>query len=161
MKKKMIALLLALALAASLGACSGQKKASSLDLAAAKDRIEALGSFSSLVDPDDSQLKDSFGIDPALISRRAAGIPLVNVQASMYWLVLAKDADSAKQLKEQFSAYFESYQKLWDSYLPEQAALVRAHIEREYDTEEGVWLLYAVADDTDAVEKAVEDSLVY
>ena len=159
--KKMFFSLLALVLtAALLASCAGAKAAKSLDLDRARADIEALGIYPSLMEPDDTLMKDIYGIDPALVVKRAAGVPLINVHAAMYWLVLAKDAADAETLRGQFDVYFEDYQKMWDSYLPAQADLVKNRLETSYDTDEGVWLLYVISEDNEAVRAAVEGALV-
>ena len=159
--KKLLCAFLALALiAAPLVSCSAPKAAKSLDLDKARADIEALGIYPSLTEPDDALLKDVYGIDPALTVKRAVGVPLINVHAAMYWLVLAKDAADAEALRGQLESYFADYQKMWDSYLPAQADLVKNRLEASYDTDEGVWLLYVISEDNEAVRAAVEGALV-
>ncbi|MEG0752080.1 MAG: DUF4358 domain-containing protein [Oscillospiraceae bacterium] len=157
--KKILVVLTACVLVLTLVAC-GSGKAKSLDLDRARKEIESLKSYPSLMEPNDTEMKDVYGIDSSLISKKAVGIPMMNVHSSMYWLVLAKDSTSADTLKTQFASYFKGYQEMWDSYLPDQAELVRNRLETTYDTEEGTWLLYAIGEDTAAVKKAVEDALV-
>ncbi|MDO4566240.1 MAG: DUF4358 domain-containing protein [Oscillospiraceae bacterium] len=160
MLKRVFCLIIIAALAAlGLAACAGSDGYKALDREKALAAVEKLGVFPAAMQPDDAMLESVYGLDVSLIKDRLIGVPLMNVHASMYWLLLAEDEDAAAALDIQMEAYFKSYQELWDSYLPEQAKLVRERLKARYETEEGVWLLYIISSDNEAVRQAVEGAL--
>ncbi len=159
--KKLSIIFLSLLLTVCLCACSTQSaaKAKSLDLDKAKQQLSSLELFPSMTEIDEGTMSSVFGIDPSLVTEYAAGFPLMNVHASMYWVVLPAEG-KADEVKSAFASYFDDYQKMWDQYLPDQAQLTRDRLETEIETEKGTYLVYVISEDNDKALEAINSALV-
>lgn len=97
-----------------------------LDLATVNTKISSEGGFDEMrmVEVDEDTLKTTFGIDETAVSEFVGKVPLVNITSSMYVILKAKDGQ-VDAVKQKLEAYGTSYEKEWESYLPEQYNLVK------------------------------------
>ena len=149
--KKTMALLLTLCVLLTLAACGKKGASGSLDLEKAQSDIAALEFMpTATLVLDDATLTDVYGVDASLLQSYLCVVPMMNVQASGYWLLLPKEGET-DTVKAQMETYLDSYQNLWDNYLPEQAELVRGRMATTLETSEGSWLVYIISSDNEKV----------
>ncbi len=159
MKKFTTALILVLAALLTLCGCSGGGSLpAGIDLAAAHNAIAGLDVLPYGEAPAEEIMKDIFGVDPALIKESDIFVPSMNVTATTYWIVLAKDGEK-DTLKAQIDAYFETQQEMWSTYLPEQYDIIKGVEYREIETQKGTYLVYAATVDNAAVMAAVDGAV--
>lgn len=157
--KKTIAILLCALLALGLAGCGTKKASGTLDTAKAQAAVAELEYMpTATAELDDAILSDVYGIDADLLQNYLCVVPLMNVQASGYWLLLPKEGEQDK-VKTQIEAYLDSYQESWDQYLPDQAELVRGRLATTIDTAEGTWLVYIISQNNDQVLEAVRSAV--
>ena len=65
-----------------------------------------------------------FGINTENVENVVGKMPMINVQASMYVLIQAKEG-TAETVKAELDKYATQYEEQWRTYLPEQYALVQ------------------------------------
>lgn len=65
-----------------------------------------------------------FGINKENVVYAVGKIPSMNVHASMYIIIEAKDG-KAEDVKAELNTYAENYEQMWSTYLPEQYELVK------------------------------------
>lgn len=65
-----------------------------------------------------------FGINKDNVEAVVGKIPAMNVHASMYVILKAKD-QKADEVKTQLESYAKNYEDMWATYLPEQYELVK------------------------------------
>lgn len=70
------------------------------------------------------QLNPLCGINTENVEKVVGKMPMMNVQASMYILIQAKDG-TADTVKSELDEYAKQYEEQWSMYLPEQYELVQ------------------------------------
>lgn len=141
-----------------LAACSVERLPGGIDLEKAENDIAALDILPYGEAPSDEILRDVLGVDPELIEESLIFVPSMNVSASTYWIVLAKDGEK-DALKTQIDAYFEAQLEMWSRYLPDQYDIIKGVEYREIETAKGVYLVYAATEDNSAVLAAVDGAV--
>ena len=93
--KKTMALLLTLCVLLTLAACGKKGASGSLDLEKAQSDIAALEFMpTATLVLDDATLTDVYGVDASLLQSYLCVVPMMNVQASGYWLLLPKEGET-------------------------------------------------------------------
>ena len=78
----------------------------------------------STIDITIEQLDSVCGINTENVEKVVGKMPMMNVQASMYILIQAKDG-TADTVKSELDEYAKQYEEQWSMYLPEQYELVQ------------------------------------
>lgn len=65
-----------------------------------------------------------YGINTDNVEKVSGKMPMMNVQASMYVLIQAKDG-TVDTVKTELDNYAKQYEEQWSTYLPEQYELVK------------------------------------
>lgn len=107
------------------GAGDGQN-VSELNLQELNTTISAKVPYSemSMQDINDDTLQSLYEIDASLYDEVIGRMPMMNIQASMYLVIKAKDG-SVDAVKEKVDAYGQNQERIWSTYLPEQYDLVK------------------------------------
>ena len=97
-----------------------------LDVDTANQTLASSASFNELASMDVTveELGTIMGINTENVEKVAGKIPMMNVQASMYLLVQAKDG-AVDTVKSELDNYLAQYEEQWSTYLPAQYALVQ------------------------------------
>lgn len=97
-----------------------------LDVDTANQTLASSAPFNELASMDVTveELGTIMGINTENVEKVAGKIPMMNVQASMYLLVQAKDA-AVDTVKSELDNYLAQYEEQWSTYLPAQYALVQ------------------------------------
>ena len=154
--KKIMCLAVAAVCMFALVSCSG--KPSSLDIDAAQQAISELGIYGELYYPDNNIL-DAYGIDAAIIEKGVIAMPAFIVHSSLYIIALPKEGEEA-ELKTQLDGFMKQHEKVWEVYLPDQYKLVKDRMETKIETKEGIYYIYIISTDNDAVLDAIKTGLV-
>lgn len=96
-----------------------------LDLATISNNIMEAG-FSKMpvADVDNEVLTSYMQVDTANVEEVYGKMPMMNVQASMYILIKAKDG-TVETVKQNVEAFGQRYEDQWAMYLPAQHELVQ------------------------------------
>ena len=157
--KRMIVAALLLAALLTLAACGKKEAAGTLDTAQAQQDIAALGVYpESMLTLDAETLSAVYGIPADKLQDQLCVVPMMNVHASAYWLLLPESGEEGA-VRAALDKYLEGYQASWDQYLPEQAELVRGRLETTLETADGTWLVCIISGDNDAVFSAVQGAV--
>ena len=70
------------------------------------------------------ELNTIYGINTENVEQVVGKMPMMNVQASMYVLIQAKDG-TVDTVREELDEYAKQYEEQWSMYLPEQYELVQ------------------------------------
>ena len=70
------------------------------------------------------ELSSIYGINTENVEKVVGKMPMMNVQASMYLLIQAKDG-TVETVKDELDKYAQQYEEQWSTYLPEQYELVK------------------------------------
>lgn len=157
--KKAISVLLALLCALALAACSGGSvPVTTVDVSAAAEALkntDIAGEklFAGFRDGDAAYLTDMLGIDASRLSSFAALLPAEDADPHMALLLVPSEGER-DNVKNELAAAMASYEKRWDNYLPEKAAVVRERME----TEIGDCLVLIISPDNDAALDAVRSA---
>ncbi len=157
--KKATLILLALVCALVLAACSGSSDAvTTVDVAAAAEALkdaDIAGEklFAGFRDGDAAYLTDMLGIDASRLSSFAALLPTEDADPNMALLLVPADGER-DNVKNELANAMASYEKRWDNYLPEKAAVVHERME----TEVGDCLVLIISPDNDAALDAVRSA---
>ena len=129
-----------------LTACGSKEEAKEIDIPALWTSIEETVELPSMMELDDSTLKDVYGIDAADLESYVARIPMMNVHATEFFIAKVKDGrmDSVKEAIEKRQADLVT---VWEQYLPEQYELVQNY---KLETE-GNYVLFCVCAQADEV----------
>lgn len=73
---------------------------------------------------DTTLLESVFEINADEYEEVVGKVPMMNVQASMYLIIKAKDG-SVDSVKQKVEAYAQKQEEIWSTYLPEQYDLVK------------------------------------
>ena len=97
-----------------------------LDVDTANQTLASSAPFNELTSMDVTveELGTIMGINTENVENVAGKIPIMNVQASMYLLVQAKDG-AVDTVKSELDNYLAQYEEQWSTYLPAQYALVQ------------------------------------
>lgn len=97
-----------------------------LDVDTANQTLASSAPFNELTSMDvrAEELGTIMGINTENVEKVAGKIPMMNVQASMYLLVQAKDG-AVDTVKSELDNYLAQYEEQWSTYLPAQYALVQ------------------------------------
>lgn len=97
-----------------------------LDVDTANQTLASSAPFNELTSMDVTaeELGTIMGINTENVEKIAGKIPMMNVQASMYLLVQAKDG-AVDTVKSELDNYLAQYEEQWSTYLPAQYALVQ------------------------------------
>lgn len=97
-----------------------------LDVDTANQTLASSAPFNELASMDVTaeELGTIMGINTENVEKIAGKIPMMNVQASMYLLVQAKDG-AVDTVKSELDNYLAQYEEQWSTYLPAQYALVQ------------------------------------
>lgn len=97
-----------------------------LDINSAGQTLDNSSPFNELTTMDITTdlLGSQFGINTENVENVVGKIPMMNVQASMYILIQAKDG-TVETVKSELEKYAEQYEQQWSTYLPEQYELVQ------------------------------------
>lgn len=71
------------------------------------------------------ELSSIYGINTENVEKVVGKMPMMNVQASMYVLIQAKDG-TIETVKDELDKYAQQYEEQWSTYLPEQYELVKS-----------------------------------
>ena len=97
-----------------------------LDVDTANQTLASSAPFNELTSMDVTaeELGTIMGINTENVEKVAGKIPMMNVQASMYLLVQAKEG-AVDTVKSELDNYLAQYEEQWSTYLPAQYALVQ------------------------------------
>ena len=97
-----------------------------LDVDTANQTLASSAPFNELASMDVTveDLGTIMGINTENVEKATGKIPMMNVQASMYLLVQAKDG-AVDTVKSELDNYLAQYEEQWSTYLPAQYALVQ------------------------------------
>ena len=70
------------------------------------------------------ELNTIYGINTENVEQVVGKMPMMNVQASMYVLIQAKDG-TVDTVRAELDEYAKQYEEQWSMYLPEQYELVQ------------------------------------
>lgn len=104
---------------------SPKDDAKTLDLPAISTQITNTG-FAEMatMDVDAEILSSYFQVDTANVVSVYGKVPMMNVHASLYVLIEAKEGQ-AETVKQQLDTFATNYEQQWERYLPEQYELVQ------------------------------------
>ncbi|MEG2525172.1 MAG: DUF4358 domain-containing protein [Oscillospiraceae bacterium] len=158
MKHKFVlpALLMVCALLAACGGATEKSVTIDVEAACAALKVSEIDGekyFSEFKTPADDFLTDSLGIDIEQLENRAALVSPNDMSPCMVLLLVPKQ-EARDEVKSELAAGLEDYQKRWDNYLPEQAALVHERME----TEIGDCLITIISPDNDTALDAVRSA---
>lgn len=77
-----------------------------------------------MMDIDKQILTSLYQIDEAMVEEVNGKMPMMNVHATMYVLIKAKDG-KVDEVKAKVEEYGKSYEEQWSTYLPDQHELVK------------------------------------
>ncbi len=98
----------------------------SLDINAASQILSSATPFNEMATMDitTEELSSLYGINTENVEQVIGKMPMMNVQASMYVLIQAKDG-AVDTVKAELDQYATKYEEQWSTYLPEQYELVK------------------------------------
>ncbi|NLC79126.1 MAG: DUF4358 domain-containing protein [Ruminococcaceae bacterium] len=133
-------------------------KNTTLDTDAARAAVEELGLYpASMVAVSDGELA-AMGLTKDNIEKYVIGLPLMNVQASLYIAVLPKEGFEA-DVKNELESYMTSYENTWSQYLPDQYELVENRLVTEIKTGEGTYYVYIISENNERVLEALNSAV--
>lgn len=131
MKKNTLIAIIVIIFIVVLGVCayiflSNKGEVKTIDIDAAGQTLANSSPFNemSTIDITTEQLNSSYGINIENVDKVIGKMPMMNVQASMYVLIQAKDG-TVETVKAELDKYAQQYEEQWSMYLPEQYELVQ------------------------------------
>ena len=131
MKKNVLSVILAIVIivVVVVGAyfiLNGNQKEKSLDLNTASQTLSNSAPFNELSTRDITidLLSSVYGINTENVENAIGKMPMMNVQASMYLLIQAKEG-TVETVKSELDQYATKYEEQWSTYLPEQYELLK------------------------------------
>lgn len=131
MKKNVLSVILAIVIILVVGIVAyfllnGNQEEKSLDLNATSQTLSNLAPFNELstMDITIDLLSSVYGINTQNVENVIGKMPMMNVQASMYLLIQAKEG-TVETVKSELDQYATKYEEQWSTYLPEQYELVK------------------------------------
>ena len=131
MKKTVLSVIVAIVIivAVVVGAyfiLNGREEEKTIDLNTASQTLSNSSPFNELstMDITIDVLSSVYGINTQNVENVIGKMPMMNVQASMFLLIQAKDG-TAETVKSELDQYATKYEEQWSTYLPEQYELVK------------------------------------
>ncbi len=131
MKKTVLSVIVAIVIivAVVVGAyfiLNGSEEEKTIDLNTASQTLSNSSPFNELstMDITIDVLSSVYGINTQNVENVIGKMPMMNVQASMFLLIQAKDG-TAETVKSELDQYATKYEEQWSTYLPEQYELVK------------------------------------
>ena len=131
MKKKILIILVVILIVVVFGAgiyfiLNNRSENKSLDVELAGQTLANNTPFNEMATMDITieELNTIYGINTENVEQVVGKMPMMNVQASMYVLIQAKDG-TVDTVREELDEYAKQYEEQWSMYLPEQYELVQ------------------------------------
>ena len=130
MKKKVlitiIAILVVVALVVGVAVLLANKTEEAIDIDVAGQTLANATPFNELATMDitTEELGSLYGINTENVEKVVGKMPMMNVQASMYLIIEAKEG-TVDTIKAELDEYATQYEEQWSTYLPEQYELVK------------------------------------
>ncbi len=131
MKKKILIILVVILIVVVLGAgiyfiLNNRSENKSLDVELAGQTLANNTPFNEMATMDITieELNTIYGINTENVEQVVGKMPMMNVQASMYVLMQAKDG-TVDTVRAELDEYAKQYEEQWSMYLPEQYELVQ------------------------------------
>lgn len=131
MKKKILIILVVVLIVVVLGAgiyfiLNNRSENKSLDVELAGQTLANNTPFNEMATMDITieELNTIYGINTENVEQVVGKMPMMNVQASMYVLMQAKDG-TVDTVRAELDEYAKQYEEQWSMYLPEQYELVQ------------------------------------
>ena len=131
MKKKILIILVVVLIVVVLGAgiyfiLNNRSENKSLDVELAGQTLANNTPFNEMATMDITieELNTIYGINTENVEQVVGKMPMMNVQASMYVLIQAKDG-TVDTVRAELDEYAKQYEEQWSMYLPEQYELVQ------------------------------------
>lgn len=131
MKKKILIILVVILIVVVLGAgiyfiLNNRSENKSLDVELAGQTLANNTPFNEMATMDitTEELNTIYGINTENVEQVVGKMPMMNVQASMYVLIQAKDG-TVDTVRAELDEYAKQYEEQWSMYLPEQYELVQ------------------------------------
>lgn len=129
MKKNVISVIVAILIVVVVGVGAYfilNKSEKSIDINLASQTLSNSAPFNDLstVDITKDLLSSLYGINIENVENVLGKMPMMNVQASMYVLIQAKEG-TVETVKSELDKYATQYEEQWSTYLPEQYDLVK------------------------------------
>lgn len=148
--KKVLSLLLVLALVLSLAACGGKEKTVDVDLDALFDSYSQY--LPDMFHPDEATMLDFLGIDTADCAKYKVAICAEGMRSDEVWLIQAKDEAALKNLRQLAQTRIDAKKDETVSYAPDQYAVV----EKAELLTNGLYLALLISPDVDALKAGFE-----
>ena len=105
---------------------NNKEEAKTLDIDTAGQTLANSSPFNELstMDITTEELSSLYGINTENVDKVVGKMPMMNVQASMYVLIQAKEG-TVDTVKAELDKYAQQYEEQWSRYLPEQYELVK------------------------------------
>jgi len=124
--KKAIFIVLALVFALGLAACGGGTGAfKEVDLTKVMAAIQEQVKPQEMMELQEGNLMDYYGIDPVDVKQFAASISETGLKASEIVMMEAVDADAATRIKEKLEGRLQQLINSFNNYLPEEYAIAK------------------------------------
>ncbi len=131
MKKKILIILVVILIVVILGVgiyfiLNNRSENKSLDVELAGQTLANNTPFNEMATMDITieELNTIYGINTENVEQVVGKMPMMNVQASMYVLIQAKDG-TVDTVRAELDEYAKQYEEQWSMYLPEQYELVQ------------------------------------
>ncbi len=132
MKKKVIIAIIIIILLLAIGVGvfmllnNGKNTEKSLDINLAGQTLANNTPFNEMTTMDitTNELSTLYGVNIENVENVVGKVPMMNVQASMYILIQAKNG-MAETVKSELDKYATQYETQWSTYLPEQYEIVK------------------------------------
>ncbi len=105
---------------------NNKREEKTIDVEVARQTLANSTPFNELATMDitTEELGSLYGINTANVEKVVGKMPMMNVQASMYLIIQAKEG-TVDTVKAELDAYATQYEEQWSRYLPEQYELVK------------------------------------
>ncbi len=105
---------------------NNKREEKTIDVEVARQTLANSTPFNELATMDitTEELGSLYGINTANVEKVVGKMPMMNVQASMYLIIQAKEG-TVDTVKAELDAYAIQYEEQWSTYLPEQYELVK------------------------------------
>ena len=105
---------------------NGNEETKTIDIDTASQTLANSAPFNemSTTDITTELLGSLYGINTDNVEKVVGKVPMMNVQASMYILIQAKEG-TVDTVKTELDNYAKQYEEQWSTYLPEQYELVQ------------------------------------
>ena len=129
-----------------------QDENSELNLQELNTTISAMAPFDEMptMEIDQETLEAVCGISSDIYEEAIGKMPMMNVQASMYLIIKAKDG-KVEDVKSKVEDYATKQENIWSTYLPDQYDLVKA---RKLNVV-GNYVYLIISESADEIEKLI------